>query len=108
MKASGCKINTFQREYIVGNYRIDALLELEYKDYFYTFIIEIDYTHFTSIKKLDDIYFSGIFQEKYKDMGDNIFPSVIIVRPYTADLDSKLYNIYPLDFTLAALPGTLL
>lgn len=100
-KHIGGKIISFERKYRLLSYELDALLEVEYKGYIFPFIIEVDYTHFTSLKKLDDIYNSGYFQDKYKDLGENIFPGVVIIKPYSGScLQSNLYYIYHLDFEL--------
>lgn len=74
---------------------IDALIECEYKGYFYPIILEIDMTHFTNIEKLDEIYNSGYFQNKYKKLANNIFPTVLLLRPYLpfTPLYSNLYDI---------------
>lgn len=82
---SGATIKLFNQEYVIPagdkNYRADALIEFVYEDYFFTLLIEVDYTHYTSQKKLLDIYNSSYFQNKYKDLGENIFPKVVIIRP---------------------------
>lgn len=80
---------------------IDGFIELEIEDteYINTYpiIIEIDNTHNTSIKKINDIYNCGYFQKQY-----GIFP--IIVRVKRNEYDKKLYhndiNIYNLEWDL--------
>lgn len=102
----GANIEYFKTEYKVPTkskyYRLDALIEVTYEEYFYPLIIEVDYTHFTSQRKLIDIYNSKHFQDKYKELDDNIFPTVLIIRPVISDnsITSDLFNIVYLDFTL--------
>lgn len=103
---SGVKIKSFNQEYVIPagdkNYRADALIEFIYGDYFYTLLIEVDYTHYTSQKKLFDIYNSSYFQNKYKNLGEDIFPKVVIIRPaVTKENDMlKQIDILYLDFDL--------
>lgn len=80
------KVESFQKKYRIyvndKKYReIDALIELNYNDYFIPLIVEIDYSHNTSISKLQEIYKSNHFQDKYKELSEDIFPLVIICRP---------------------------
>ena len=98
--SKGCTIKDFKQEYIIPintdngkdkEYRADGLIEFEYQGYFYPLLIEIDYTHFTGEKKLMDIYNSGYFQNKYKDMDTDIFPTVIIARPVCPCVDVSIY-----------------
>lgn len=82
----GAKIETFHKKYRIytdgKKYReIDALIELYYDDYFIPLIIEIDYSHNTSIIKLQEIYKSNHFQDKYKELDEDIFPLIVICRP---------------------------
>ncbi|WP_033047159.1 hypothetical protein [Clostridium botulinum] len=99
----GANITFFKREYTINtlnkNYRADGLIECIFDGYFYPILIEIDYTHFTSPKKLLDIYHSEYFQNKYKDLDENIFPSIIIVKPIISksNFKSKNFNIFYTD-----------
>ncbi|EGO86294.1 hypothetical protein G8S49_11355 [Clostridium botulinum C] len=79
---------------------LDVLAEFIYKDYFYTLIIEIDYTHFTNKEKLLDIYNSNHFQSKYKHLDSNIFPSILILRPYIPErkINDERMHIYYTSF----------
>lgn len=95
----GCKIKYSKKEYKIAinqniknskinnsnkNYRkADLFIELDYKDYFIPLLIEVDYTHYTSMNKIQEIYKSNHFQDKYKQLGDNIFPLIVIIRPVT-------------------------
>lgn len=84
--AMGAKIESFCKKYRVytggKKYReIDALIELYYDDYFIPLIVEIDYSHNTSIAKLQEIYKSNHFQNKYQELSEDIFPSIVICRP---------------------------
>lgn len=94
----GAEITLFEREHIIPTknkeYRADALIECQKDGYFYPILIEIDYTHFTSQKKLDDIYNSNYFQNKYKKLDDNIFPTIIIVRPFLPNNTNTANNNY--------------
>lgn len=100
----GTKIKCFKQEYVIPtgekNYRADAVIEFDYKGYWNTILIEVDYTHFTSQKKLIDIYNSNYFQEKYKKYDDDIFPTVIILRPFLSNnlFKSELFSIVYMDF----------
>lgn len=102
----GAEIRYFKKEYIIDsgskNYRLDALIEVLYNDYFYPIIIEVDYTHLTGSKKLQDIYNSNHFQVKYKNLDDNIFPYVVIIRPVVTADHEQVNNIDILhtDFSL--------
>ncbi|MDP4143103.1 MAG: hypothetical protein Q8936_01290 [Bacillota bacterium] len=105
----GAKIKNFMQEYTIHtenkDYRVDALAEFIFKDYWYTMIIEVDMSNFTSSKKLFAINNSQHFQEKYKNTGEDIFPSVLIIRqvipinPY----HTELFDIHYSDFTLSTL-----
>lgn len=103
---SGASIKFFKQEYIIPvedkNYRADALIEFVYKDYFYTILVEVDYTHYTSQKKLLDIYTSFHFQDKYKNLGENIFPKIIIIRPVVINQYESIdgIDVLYLDFSL--------
>lgn len=92
----GAEIKNFEKEYVIPagekNYRSDALIEFIYNKYYYIFLVEIDHTHFTSFKKLIEIYKSNFFQEKYKEFGQNIFPEVLILREY--ETKNKMYTEY--------------
>lgn len=96
----GADIDYFKQEYTIPTkikeYRADALIEFTYQEYFYPMLIEIDYTHFTSNKKLLDIYNSNYFQNKYKKYDDDIFPTVLILRPTLPPnpFNTNLFNIY--------------
>lgn len=61
--------------------KIDGFLELEIESEneiaMYPVIIEVDYTHNTSLQKLKEIYESNYFQEIY-----DVFPTVLIVKKY--------------------------
>lgn len=78
----------------------DALLEVEYQGYFYPILLEIDMHHFTSKNKLMDIYNSNHFQEKYKNLGEDIFPTILILRPYipTTLFTTNLFDYYVMEF----------
>ena len=94
--SKGCTIKDFKQEYIIPvsdskDYRADGLIEFEYQGYFYPLLIEIDYTHLTGEKKLMDIYNSGYFQNKYKELDSDIFPTVIIARPICPSIDVSIY-----------------
>lgn len=60
-----------------------AVLDKEY-EYTYPLIIEIDYTHDTSINKIKDLRDSGHFQELY-----DIMPIMIIVKRF--EYQKKVY-----------------
>lgn len=104
----GAKVELFKKKYRINisekKYReIDALIELSYDDFFIPLIIEIDYTHYTSITKLQEIYNSNHFQEKYKDIGENIFPLIVIVRPVVLEKEVLVKDgllIFYTDFSL--------
>lgn len=72
---------------------VDGLIEFEYKNYFYCFIIEVDKTHQTSKRKLIDIYLSNHFQSQYEEIRHekDIFPSVLIIK---SDIKLMRYNKY--------------
>ncbi|APF26982.1 replication-relaxation family protein [Clostridium sporogenes] len=94
----GAEIKYFEREYIIPTknkeYRADGLVECTKDGYFYPILIEVDYTHFTSNKKLLDIYNSNYFQDKYKDLDTDIFPTVLILRPFLSNNINNLpFNI---------------
>lgn len=94
----GAEIKYFKREYAIPTknkeYRADGLIECIKDGYFYPILVEIDYTHFTSNKKLLDIYSSNYFQKKYKDLDEDIFPTVLIVRPFISSYNNNLpFNI---------------
>lgn len=85
----GATITSFKKEYRVytdqakKKYRdIDAVIELNFTDdkgiFQSVILVEIDYSHYTSMNKLKDIYKSNHFQEVY---GDDFFPLIVIVRP---------------------------
>ncbi|MFL0198286.1 replication-relaxation family protein [Clostridium sp. WILCCON 0269] len=110
----GATIESSQKEYIVytdtakKSYRkIDAVFEINYNDYLIPIICEIDYSHYTSMKKLQDIYKSNHFQEIY---GENVFPLIIIVRPvitkYKLLVDNGLLILY-VDWELSNLKQAL-
>lgn len=82
---AGATILEFERKYRVyltkDKYReIDGLLVFKLDGYIYFWIIEVDLTHFTTDKKIIDIYNSNHFQEKFKKYAPNIFPTVIILK----------------------------
>lgn len=62
--------------------KIDGFLELEIETdeevAMYPILIEIDYTHNTSLNKLKEIYYSNYFQDKY-----DVFPTVLIIKKYS-------------------------
>lgn len=99
-------IQYFKREYIIDafkkQYRADALVEFVYNGYWYPLIIEIDYTHYTSEKKILDIYNSNYFQKKYKELDENIFPKILLVRPIIPKekIKSDLFEVLYIDFEL--------
>lgn len=107
----GCTIETFKKKYRIytngKKYReIDALLELNYQEYFIPLIIEIDYSHMTSIQKLQEIYESNHFQQLYLEkLGEEIYPIVIIVRPVTTNslVEDHVFSILYSDFELSNL-----
>lgn len=109
----GAEITFFKQEYTVAygdkKYICDGLIELKYNGYFYPLLIEVDYTHFTSERKLTDIYCSNHFQERYKEFDDNLFPSVLIIRPYVNNnlIQTDLYNLFYFDFNLHNLNNVL-
>lgn len=81
----GATIDSFQKEYRVHitkdkkKYRdIDGVFEISFNDFKTVCICEIDYSHYTSMNKLQDIYKSNHFQEIY---GEDVFPLIILVRP---------------------------
>jgi hypothetical protein len=100
----GADILFFKTKYRINNpsgYReIDALIECKYNGYFYPIILEIDMSHFTTIEKLNDIYNSKHFQDKYKKLAPDIFPTVLIFRPYLPldPLHSDLFDILVMQF----------
>lgn len=65
----------------IAKRKSDGHLIYRVGDDIYSLLIEIDYTHATSQKKLMDIYQSGEVQEWYKNNynADNYFPSFLIV-----------------------------
>lgn len=84
--AMGAKVEIIYKKYRIytngKKYReVDALIELYYDDYFIPLIVEIDYSHNTSMTKLEEIYKSNHFQYKYKELDENIFPLIVICRP---------------------------
>lgn len=91
VKSVGADITFFKQEYSITlkdkEYRADGFLECLKDNYFFPIIIESDISHLTGEKKLMDIYNSGYFQDKYKDMEDDIFPTVVIVRPVIPSID---------------------
>ncbi|MBY6758614.1 hypothetical protein HYH82_15080 [Clostridium botulinum] len=94
----GAEIKCFKKEYTIKcknkEYRADGLIECIRDGYFYPILIEVDYTHFTSNKKLLGIYNSNYFQNKYKDLDTDIFPTVLIVRPFLSNNINNLpFNI---------------
>lgn len=83
--ALGAIIESFQKEYRVytskdkKKYRdIDGVFEISFNDFKTVCICEIDYSHYTSMNKLQDIFNSKHFQKLY---GDDFFPLIILVRP---------------------------
>ncbi|OBR90695.1 hypothetical protein CLRAG_33430 [Clostridium ragsdalei P11] len=111
----GCTIETFKKKYRIytngKKYReIDALLELNYQEYFIPIILEIDYSHMTSIEKLKEIYNCRYFQELYKQqIGESIYPLTIIVRPVVENrlLNDNDFSILYSDFDLPNLAKAL-
>lgn len=104
----GANIKTFKREYIITledkEYRADGFIECVKDGYFYPILVEIDYTHFTSKKKLMDIYNSGYFQSMYKKLDADVFPTVVIMRPVVVQVDKELpFNLVCIDFPLSNL-----
>lgn len=103
---AGAKIELFKKEFNIStdknNYRIDALLEFEYDDYFYTFFVEVDYTHFSSIKRFEEIFKTGYMQHRYNKYGENIFPHVLIIRPIlpTVQVKSSYFDVTYMNFSL--------
>lgn len=102
----GADIKTFHKKYRIytsnDKYReIDALMELYYDGYFIPLIVEIDYSHNTSITKLKEIYQSRHFQERYKDIDNDIFPLIVIVRPILSEnIEECELPVLYLDFSL--------
>lgn len=101
LKTIGVDIKTFEREYVINcggkEYRADGFFEFICCDgYFHLLLVEIDDTHFTSLNKLLDIYNSNYFQDKYKNLDDNLFPNVIIIRPFIpTNISLSLpFNVY--------------
>lgn len=104
----GASIRSFKREYIITlenkNYRVDGFIECIKNGYFYPILIEVDFTHFTSMKKIMDIYNSKYFQVKYKKLDEDIFPSIIIVRPVFVQMGNDLpFQLIYTDYSLANL-----
>ncbi|AWZ50051.1 hypothetical protein C3495_14520 (plasmid) [Clostridiaceae bacterium 14S0207] len=91
---NNANIREFKREYTINtersNYRADAFIEFTLKNYLYFLLIEVDHTHYTSFQKLQDIYDSNYFQNKYSKYGDNIFPTILILKRIV--LDRKFYS----------------
>lgn len=111
-----CKVTKFEKKYRIyindKKYReIDALIELYYDDFFIPLIIEIDYSHMTSLEKLQEIYNCNHFQNKYyNEIGESeIFPLTIIARPVVENKLSTenefpiLYSDFHLDNLVMAL-----
>lgn len=102
----GADVTYFKQEYTIPcgdkDYRADGLIQCIYEDFFYPILIECDYTHYTSEKKLMDIYKSGYFQDKYRDKDENMFPFVIIMRPVIPSIDTSLlpYNVLYTNYEL--------
>lgn len=104
----GAEVKKFKREYTIvlenKEYRLDGFIECIKDGYFYPIIVEIDYTHFTSIRKIFDIYNSRYFQNKYEDLDYDIFPTIIIMRPVIIDVDRELpFNLIITDYNLCNL-----
>lgn len=102
----GIEIKYFKREFIVStrenNYRIDALIECNYNNKFYPLFVEVDYYHCSGLKRFEAIFKTGFMQSKYKEYGNDIFPTVVIIRPTLPikQVKSDLFNITYLDFSL--------
>lgn len=110
----GAKIETFHKKYRIyingKKYReIDALIELNYNDYFIPLIVEIDYSHNTSIIKLQEIYKSSHFQDKYRELSEDVFPLIVICRPVVNKslCTENDFQVLYTDFTLQNLPQVL-
>jgi len=86
-------IKLFERENVVqcGNKKRknDGLIEIAIRkgryEYTYPLIIEIDMTHDTNFDKINDIYNSGQYQDKY-----DIMPMMLIVK--RDDFQKKIYH----------------
>lgn len=81
------KVTSFKIHYelkgVEKKRQVDALIDLEIvrdgETYMYPLIIEIDATHNTSLKRMEDIYYSNYFQDMY----NGTFPYVLIVKRNT-------------------------
>ena len=105
----GGTLNKFipQRRFLNGQIVCDAYVEFIYKDNLYFVLLEVDYTHFTSISKIasyDKLYKSGQLQKECY----GTFPILIISKPIVTTKTSNfnfdtLYcslDYHELDFLL--------
>lgn len=89
----GADVKAFEKEFTITcgkkSYRADALIECIYNRFWYCFLLEVDYSHMTSDKKLECIYNSNFFQERYASMDEEVFPVILITRPFIDKTEAR-------------------
>lgn len=87
----GAEITTFKAafmennnlSYLNGLIKPDALIEFTYKNYDYSFFIEIDLTHYTGLDKFK------LYEKMDREKTGEDFPSILVLRPTEKDFRFK-------------------
>lgn len=80
-KVDSVELFEIEKSWKVSNRRNDGFIIYKNGDSFYSLLIEIDYSHFTSKDKLDSLYESKEIQKYFKDNYgiNNYFPTVVVI-----------------------------
>lgn len=90
-----------ERSWPISKKRNDGFIIYKNGDSFYSLLIEIDYSHYTSKDKLDAIYNSKEVQKYFKDNYDidNYFPTILVISMIgNAKYKDVEFDYLPLDF----------
>lgn len=80
-KVDSVELFEIERSWKVSHKRNDGFIIYKNGDSFYSLLIEVDYSHFTSKDKLDSLYESKEIQKYFKDKYgiDDYFPTVVVI-----------------------------
>lgn len=97
-----------QPRYLKGLIRPDAYLEIIFKKYVYFIFLEIDYTHYTDINKIN-LYEHLYSQKEIQKQCYNTFPTLLISRPSISEkYSSENFNIIFTDLSFKNINEVLL
>lgn len=95
---NGCEILEFQTQpmYLKKQIRPDAFIKFKYDDLIYLILLEVDFTHFTSLCKFQTyemLYRCGELQKQY-----GAFPLIVVVADNPIQYESNNFDTIYLKF----------